>query len=107
MRNVVEDADGGRVIGVALGEFELEVEDSTFVGGFFGASDVGVPCEQVGFEWTRSDAHSGDFLVLNFSCVLHKSLLGICLQFIVERSPEERRIMVPASFLHRKRYDKR
>lgn len=71
MRDVVEDANGGRMTRIAHWEFELKMEDSSLVGSFLGASDVGVPSVVVLVKGTSSHTYGGDFLILNLLVVLH------------------------------------
>jgi hypothetical protein len=100
MRDVVEDANGGRVVGVALWELEFEMEDSAFIESLLWSSDVGVPCEKVIFKWTGSHTHSRDFLILDLLKVFNETLMWKSLKFFIEGSPYKGLVKMSASFFH-------
>lgn len=76
MRDVVEDADGGRVAGIALGELELQMEDSAFIGGLFWSSDVGMPCVVVCAKGAGGDSNGGYFFIPNLLKVFFEPFIG-------------------------------
>ena len=80
-----KDADSGWVIGVAVRELHLDVENTTFIGSLGRASDVAVPGEQVFTKGSGHYTHSWNVLVVDFLQVLGQSLHGESLVLLVDR----------------------
>jgi hypothetical protein len=86
--NLGEKFDVGGMVRIRSRDLEFEMENTTFVGSSLRASDIGVPNEEIVFEWSCGDSNSRDFLLLNLLKILHKSLGGKSLSFFASDSPK-------------------
>lgn len=100
VREIVEESNRRRMVGVTHREFHLKMENTTLVESSFRSSDVSVPGEEVIFQWSGSDTHCGYLFPFDFFKVLDESFVWEGLQFFVDNSPEECCVGLPACLFH-------
>ena len=66
MRQCGEEGNYWWMVGVAVGEFHFDMENTTFIGSFGWASDVSVPDEEILSQWSCDNTNGGDLLVIDF-----------------------------------------